>query len=433
MRFLFSYGVAFVIVVIVAIWLGTGTLIHGGNGPGMGEKPVISLIEPKGGALTEAVAKSGMAGKVDAEPGTPADPSLSIAQREAATTGASAPLRSVEVKTYIATPMAIEVPLRGQTQAKSVVSATTETAGTVSSVAVTKGQTVKAGDLLCTLAPETRQAAVDQAKAALDQANAAADQAQADLDTNKELRGKGLATPNSARGLEVALAGAKAAVSAAQVGLDNANRELARTRIVAKIDGVVQEPLASVGAALSPSSATGAVCATIVQLDPIVFTGAVPEARIAYAKPGLSASVTTVTGQTLKGTVTFVSSVADAATRTFQAQIDLPNPGNLVQAGLTATATVNVGTAPAQLLPQSVLTLDDTGTMGIRAVADSKVVFYPVTIVKDAREGMYVTGLPLKVDVITVGQEFVKAGDTVKAVQQTSGTATPAAVDGAKS
>jgi hypothetical protein len=29
---------------------------------------------------------------------------------------------------------------------------------------------------------------------------------------------------------------------------------------------------------------------------------------------------------------------------------------------------------------------------------------------------MYVTGLPPKVDVITVGQEFVKAGDKVKAV-----------------
>ena len=96
----------------------------------------------------------------------------------------------------------------------------------------------------------------------------------------------------------------------------------------------------------------------------------------------------------------------------------MPNPGGAVQAGLSATATVNVGTAPAQLLPQSVLTLDDDGVMGVRAVEDSKVKFYPVTIVKDAREGMYVTGLPLKVDVITVGQEFVKAGDTVKAVQQ---------------
>jgi len=71
-------------------------------------------------------------------------------------------------------------------------------------------------------------------------------------------------------------------------------------------------------------------------------------------------------------------------------------------------------------LPQSVLTLDDNGTMGVRAVdANSKVVFYPITIVKDAREGMYVTGLPPKVDIITVGQEFVKAGDLVKAVHDT--------------
>ena len=75
--------------------------------------------------------------------------------------------------------------------------------------------------------------------------------------------------------------------------------------------------------------------------------------------------------------------------------------------------SVNVGTAPAHLLPQSVLTLDDEGVLGVRAVEDSKVAFYPVTILKDTREGVWVTGLPPKVDVITVGQEFVQAGQTV--------------------
>ena len=179
---------------------------------------------------------------------------------------------------------------------------------------------------------------------------------------------------------------------------------------------MISDPLTTVGSTL----AAGTACATIVQLDPIVFAGAVPEARIGYAKTGLAASVTTVTGQTLNGTVSYISPVSDAATRAFPAEIDLPNPDNAVKAGLTATATVNVGTAPAQLLPQSVLTLDDSGAMGVRAVDNGKVVFYPVTIVQDAREGMYVTGLPLKVDVITTGQEFVKPGDTVKAVQATS-------------
>jgi multidrug efflux system membrane fusion protein len=152
-----------------------------------------------------------------------------------------------------------------------------------------------------------------------------------------------------------------------------------------------------------------------------MFSGMVPEAYIANARIGLPASVTTVTGKTVEGKVSFVSSVADSATRSFEVNIDLQNADHAIPSGLSATASVNVGTAPAQLLPQSVLTLDDDGTMGVRAVdSNGKVVFYPVTIVKDAREGMYVAGLPLKVDVIIVGQEFVKAGDTVKAVHETS-------------
>lgn len=426
MRALFSYGAALIIVIIVAVWLGTGTLIRGGQGPGLGEKPMISLIEPKGGVLTEAAEKSGL----EREPetaghasGTTVDPALTIAQRVAKTEGASAPIRSVQVKTFTAQPMPIEVDVHGQTKAKATVTASAETTGTVASVDVTKGQSVKVGDLLCTLSPETRQAAVAQAQAALAQAKAGVAKAQADYDTNAQLRSKGLAAPNSERPLSVALVAAQAGVSAAQAGLDNATAELDRTRIYAKAAGVVDDPIANVGAILSPAAPGGATCATIVQMNPIVFTGSVPEAKIAYAKLGLEASVKTVTGETLKGKVTFISPVADNATRTFPVEIELPNPGNAVHAGLSATATVNVGTAPALLVPQSSLTLDDNGTMGIRGVVDSKVVFYPVTIVKDAREGMYVTGLPAKLAVITVGQEFVKAGDTVKAVEDTGNDA----------
>ncbi len=431
MRALFSYGAALIIVIVVAVWLGTGTLIRGGNGPGLGEKPVISLIEPKGGALSDTLAKSGLEAKTEADASAP-DPALTIAQRQADSTGATAPARAVQVHTFIAKPMPIEVPLRGQTEAKATVTASAETSGIVASVNVTKGQMVKTGDLLCTLDQGTRQASVTQAQGLLAQANGGLAQAQADYDTNATLRTKGLATPNSERPLSVALWSAKAAVAAAQASVDNANTELSRTNVFAKSGGVVQEPLANVGSSLG---AGGATCATIVQLDPIVFTGMVPQAHIGLARIGLPATVKTVTGQTAEGKVSFISSVADNATRSFEVNIELPNPNGSILSGLTAEATVNVGTAPAQLLPQSVLTLDDQGVMGVRGVDNSKVVFYPVTIVKDSREGMYVTGLPLKVDVITVGQEFVKAGDTVKAVQDTgtSDAATAGAKQGAQS
>jgi multidrug efflux system membrane fusion protein len=418
LRAFFSYGIAFIIIVVLGAWLFTGHLIQGGQGPGKGERPVVALIEPMGGAITNTLDKSGVAAKVDHAAGE-VDPALSIAQREAKLVGDAAPVRSVQVKTFVAQPMAIEVPVRGQTSAKASVSASAETTGIVAAVNVSKGQTVKVGDLLCTLDQGTRQAAVAQANASLAQAKVGVSKAQADFDTNAALRNKGLAASNTDRPLQVALEGAKASEIAAQAALDNANQELARTKIFAKSQGVVQDPLATVGSML----AAGAPCATVVQMDPILFTGAVPEARISYARLGLPAKVTTATGKTVDGKVTYIASVADSATRSFPVEIELPNADGSVRSGVTAQAIVNIGTAPAQLLPQSVLTLDDSGTMGIRAVENSKVVFYPVTIVKDAREGMYVTGLPVKIDVITVGQEFVKAGETVKAVQDTGGAA----------
>jgi len=419
MRAIYSYGAALIIVLVLGLWLGTGTFVQGGQGPGKGERPMISLIKQK-----SDVASAGDKAAHEPTGGETVDPSLTIAQREAAAK-TTTPVRSVEITTFVAKAMPIDVPLRGQTKAKATLTSMAETSGTIATVNVVKGQVVKTGDLLCTLDPETRQAAVTQAQAGLAQANANVAQAQADYDTNQSLIKTGAATPNSSRALGVALASAKASVASAQAAVDNATTELGRTKIVAKIDGVVQDPIATVGAAMAPAAGI-ATCATIVQLDPIVFTGAVPESRINYAKTGLSASVTTVTGETLQGKVTFVSSVADAVTRTFPAEIEMANPGNKVPAGLTATATINVGTAPAQLLPQSVLTLDDSGTMGVRAVdANNKVVFYPVTIVQDAREGMYVTGLPLKVDVITTGQEFVKSGDTVTTVQAKDNNGAP--------
>jgi multidrug efflux system membrane fusion protein len=172
----------------------------------------------------------------------------------------------------------------------------------------------------------------------------------------------------------------------------------------------------------------GQACATVVELDPMLFIGTVPEARIALAKTGLDATIVTVTGQTVAGKVSYIASTADEATRSFPVEIEIPNADGKVLSGVTATATVTLGTLPAHLLPQSVLTLDDDGALGVRTVKDNVVSFYPVTIVSDSREGVWVTGLPGKVDVITVGQEFVTAGQTVDA---TNVTGTPASTEAA--
>ena len=422
MRVLLSYGLAFLILLGAGAWLATGTLVIGGQGPGNGEKPIISVIEgQEDGPLHSTLADAGVLAE---HPHPETDPALTIAQRNEQQSGASAPLPTVQTVTYVAEPMKIDVPLRGRTQAKATVSAVAETAGIVDVVHVTKGQSVEQGDLLCTLDQGTRAAAVTQAQAGLEQAKAGLEQAQLSYDTNAELRAKGLAASNTARDLEVALTGAQAALTSAQAGLDNAQAELDRTEIKAKVAGVVQDPVANAGSMLGQ----GQPCATIVQLNPMVFLGQVPESRIGLAKLGLDAVITTVTGAKVDGKVTFISSVADNATRSFPVEIEFANDDLSIRDGVTAEAIVTLGTAPGHLLPQSVLTLDDDGVLGVRTVENGVVAFHEITIVSDTREGVWVTGLPLSVDVITIGQENVTAGQAVDATAAKAPTASEESV-----
>ncbi|WP_193336439.1 efflux RND transporter periplasmic adaptor subunit [Devosia beringensis] len=403
------------ILLFAGVWLATGTLVMGGSGPGEGEKPIISIIEgEEHGPIATQLANAGVLAQH--EPSTELDPHMTIAQRTEGEHGADAALQSVRTSTYVAQPFSIEVPLRGRTQAKASVGAVAETSGVVDTVHVTKGDNVAAGDLLCTLDQGTRAAAVAQAKAGMAQAEASLQQAQADFDTNAELRGKGLAAANTARSVEVALSSAKAGVTSAEASLENAQAELDRTEIKAKVSGVVQAPLADAGAML----AQGAPCATIVQLDPMLFIGQVPEVRIGLAKLGLPAKITTITDQSVDGKVTFIASTADTATRSFPVEIEVPNANGTIRDGITATAVVTMGSAPAHLLPQSSLTLDADGVLGVQAVVDGAVSFMPVQIASDTREGVWVLGLPVSVDIITVGQEYVVDGQAVDATNVTA-------------
>jgi multidrug efflux system membrane fusion protein len=309
--------------------------------------------------------------------------------------------------------MSIDVPLRGRTKASAQISVVAQTAGIVTEINVQKGQVVKAGDTLCTLDKGARQLAVNQAQAAVDQAQTA-------FESNEALVKKGLAASNTALAAQSALAQAK-------TGLEQAQLELDRATIKTNVAGTVSDPLATVGSLL----AIGSPCATVVQLDPMLFIASVPEAKIGYARLGLDADVTTVTGDKAKGKVTYIAPTADDATRSFPVEISVPNANGKIHDGITADAVVTVGTAPAHVLPQSVLTLDDNGVLGIRTVEDgNKVAFHAITIVKDTREGVWVVGLPDTIKVITVGQEYVQPGQVVDA--KTDDTPIGATADGSE-
>lgn len=408
MRALKSYGFAAVLILLISMWFVTGVVVQGGNGAHDSEATVMSVLEKDGGPVTDMMNEKGVIVEIHHEEGVD-DPALSIAERNALAAQNAGEKRVVRVKTFKLQPMELEITLRGHTAAKSSLAAVSQTSDIVESVAVHEGQRVAAGDLICTLDNGTRQASVDQARAAVKQAEAALLKAQADYNTNAALRNKGLVSENSAEGFSANLRAAESATEASQVALRNREKEFENTHIRAALAGVIQGPIVEVGTLLH----VGGACATIIQLDPMVFVGAVPQARITFVKLGLTAKITTITKQSADGHVSFVAVSSDPATRTFELEIEFPNPDGKIFDGLTAQAAVDMGDIPAHLLPQSVLTLDADGILGVKAAENGKVVFYPLDILGDTREGIWVAGLPLSVDLIVVGQEYVSNGQDI--------------------
>ena len=88
---------------------------------------------------------------------------------------------------------------------------------------------------------------------------------------------------------------------------------------------------------------------------------------------------------------------------------------------------IPAGVVLAYLVSPSLLTLDAEGELGIKTVAaDGKVVFNRISIAQSGSNGIWVSGLPDQADIIVVGQGYVSAGQSVKAIPATAQDATAA-------
>ena len=308
------------------------------------------------------------------------------------------------VRTMVATaePHVREVVARGRTEAKRKVEIKAEIIGRVVELPVAKGQRVKRGDLLARLAIDDRQAWMAEAKALVRQR-------QIEYEAASELNKKGFRSDTS-------LAAADAALDAAKARVARMDVEIERTAIRAPFDGVVETRVAEIGAFVKDAT----VIATLVDEDPFLIVANVTEQEISSLKLGGPGRARIVTGETVDGRLSYLATTAEPATRTFRVELEVPNPGLGMRDGVTAELRLPTQAQPAHLLPASTLTLNDKGVIGVRAVTDDGiVVFHPVNIIADTPKGMWLGGLPTSVQVITVGQDFVREGERVRVVAGT--------------
>ena len=159
---------------------------------------------------------------------------------------------------------------------------------------------------------------------------------------------------------------------------------------------------------------TGAVCATIIDPDPMRLIGEVSEKEINFVKVGAKAAAELISGKKVEGVVSFVSTSANKGTRTFRVEIDVENSDRSIRDGVSAQIAIEGDTILAHKISPSILMLGEAGELGIRTVnQDDQVEFKKIEILEDTMEGIWITGLPKNTRIITIGQEYVFQGQTV--------------------
>ncbi|HPE47639.1 MAG TPA: efflux RND transporter periplasmic adaptor subunit [Hyphomonas sp.] len=303
------------------------------------------------------------------------------------------------IETLVAEPHMLQIDAKGRTAPDKSVTVKAGTSGNVVSTPAKEGNFVKAGTLLCGLDVEARAARVKEAEAARDSARV-------DYEAAASLAAKGLGAANLATG-------AKAKLDAAGAALDAAKVELSKTQIRAPFDGIFETRIAEAGDFLAP----GQACGVLVDMDPVIVSVQLSEAQAGRLTTGLDGHTRLANGKTYPVKLRYVARTADGPTRTFLVEAAIQSGEDEVPAGITAELFVPIGQVPATMISAGLLTLSDQGQLGVRYVeADNTVQFAPVTVIDQTPEGTWVTGLPATAKVISLGQDYLADGVTVKPV-----------------
>jgi membrane fusion protein, multidrug efflux system len=299
--------------------------------------------------------------------------------------------------------------ISGRTEADKRVTVFARTGGTITELRVKRGMWVKKGEVIAVLSDEAREAQVVQAQAVVTQKRT-------ELNAKRELILTGTLPRLQMVDLEAQLKSAEATLAAAEAERD-------RGVVRAPWSGVVHDVAVEVGQAAF--SMVGRELVTLVALDPMLAVVEVAERKLAGINVGDTADVRLVTGEKARGKIRFVAKTASQNTRTYRVEIELPNADGVIPDGITAEVAVPLAPVPATRVPRSALTFASSGELGVRIVGgDGAVGFLPVSVVEDQQTMMWVAGIPDNSRVIVQGQDFVREGQKVDAIEAAEVTAT---------
>jgi multidrug efflux system membrane fusion protein len=310
-------------------------------------------------------------------------------------------LTRVRVRDFQAQPISQEIVITGRTEPAREVTLRAEIDARVMAIEAERGAAVKEGDIIVRLDLRDRRARLREAQAQVKQRELQYRAAQR-LFADKHQS-------------ETQIAEARANLENARAQLEQIETEIDDAIVRAPFDGILEERPVEKGDYVS----VGDTVARIIEQNPLVISGDIPQQDVHRVKIGAPGSARLVTGQEVQGRIRYISAQADEATRTFRVELEVPNPDNRLVAGVTSEIHLPMEQLTAHYLPMGILSLNDAGQVGVKSVnGDNQVEFYPVPILRTTTGGVWVGELPETVRIITVGQGFVHSGQEVEPVAE---------------
>jgi membrane fusion protein, multidrug efflux system len=276
-----------------------------------------------------------------------------------------------------------------------------QAAGNIDEVLVQQGDQVRAGAVVARIRLDARSSRRESAEARVETL-------EADLEGMRQLAEDGFASKSRVRELEAQLESARAELAGVR-------EEIEDTEVEASIPGIVSDVFVNAGQ-FAPA---GMQIIRIVDNSPLRVTLQVSQRDVGNVDRGSVALVSFATGELAKGRVCFISPAADPETRTFRVEVRVANEDRRIPSRVSAELRVKTGDAKAHFVSPAILALDEAGELGVKSVdEDGKAAFHTVEILRAETDGIWIGGLPDKLQLISTGQGFVRQGESVRVANQ---------------
>lgn len=328
-----------------------------------------------------------------------------------APTGGPRPALAVTLTQPSRAPLRLRLPANGNVAAWQEAIVGAESNGLrLADVRVNVGDSVRAGQVLATFAPETVQADVAQSRASLLEAQANAAEAAANAERARTLSASGALSQQQIQQYTTAAQTAQARVEAAQAALNAQQLRMKHTQVLAPDSGVISSRTATVDAVV----ASGTELFRMVRKGRLEWRAEVTSTELPRIRTGAKVHVTAASGAQVDGTVRMLAPTVDPQTRNALVYVDLPAHAD-IRAGMFARGEFLLGEREALTVPQTAVVVRDGFSSVFELAEGERVVMRRVQTGQRVGERVeIVSGLQAQARIVERGGAFLNDGDLVR-------------------